>query len=36
MGCWPSSYVHKILTGRADQFDTLRQFKGLMWFSKKN
>ncbi|MFP3422550.1 1-deoxy-D-xylulose-5-phosphate synthase N-terminal domain-containing protein, partial [Bacillus sp. SIMBA_161] len=22
------SYVHKILTGRADQFDTLRKFKG--------
>lgn len=28
------SYVHKILTGRADQFDTLRQFKGLCGFPK--
>lgn len=28
------SYVHKILTGRADQFDTLRQFKGLSGFPK--
>ena len=25
------AYVHKILTGRAGEFDTLRQFKGLMW-----
>ena len=24
------AYVHKILTGRAAEFDTLRQFKGLM------
>ena len=30
------SYVHKILTGRADQFDTLRQFKGLCGFPKRN
>ena len=28
------SYVHKILTGRADQFDTLRKFKGLSGFPK--
>ena len=28
------SYVHKILTGRANQFDTLRQFKGLSGFPK--
>lgn len=28
------SYVHKILTGRADQFDTLRQYKGLSGFPK--
>ncbi len=28
------AYVHKILTGRADQFDTLRQFKGLSGFPK--
>ncbi|MEK4229891.1 1-deoxy-D-xylulose-5-phosphate synthase [Solibacillus sp. FSL H8-0538] len=28
------AYVHKILTGRADQFDTLRQFKGLCGFPK--
>ena len=28
------SYVHKILTGRKDQMDTLRQFKGLAGFPK--
>ncbi|WP_017755719.1 1-deoxy-D-xylulose-5-phosphate synthase [Calidifontibacillus oryziterrae] len=28
------SYVHKILTGRADGFDTLRQFRGLSGFPK--
>lgn len=28
------AYVHKILTGRAAQFDTLRQFKGLCGFPK--
>jgi len=28
------SYVHKILTGRAGQFDTLRQYKGLSGFPK--
>ena len=28
------SYVHKILTGRADQFDTLRQYKGMSGFPK--
>jgi len=27
--------VHKILTGRASQFDTLRQFKGLCGFPKR-
>ena len=26
------SYIHKILTGRADKFDTLRQFNGLAGF----
>ncbi|EPD53639.1 1-deoxy-D-xylulose-5-phosphate synthase [Paenisporosarcina sp. HGH0030] len=30
------AYVHKILTGRANQFDTLRQFKGLCGFPKRN
>ncbi|MET1031001.1 1-deoxy-D-xylulose-5-phosphate synthase [Domibacillus tundrae] len=30
------SYVHKILTGRADRFDTLRQYKGLCGFPKMN
>lgn len=30
------SYVHKILTGRIDKFDTLRQFKGLSGFPKTN
>ena len=29
------SYVHKILTGRAGEFDTLRQFKGLCGFPKR-
>ncbi|MET3658449.1 1-deoxy-D-xylulose-5-phosphate synthase [Sporosarcina psychrophila] len=28
------AYVHKILTGRAGDFDTLRQFKGLCGFPK--
>lgn len=28
------TYVHKILTGRADRFDTLRKFKGLSGFPK--
>jgi 1-deoxy-D-xylulose-5-phosphate synthase len=28
------SYVHKILTGRRDQFDTLRRFGGLSGFPK--
>ncbi|MER2106661.1 MAG: 1-deoxy-D-xylulose-5-phosphate synthase [Solibacillus sp.] len=28
------AYVHKILTGRAEQFDTLRQYKGLCGFPK--
>ena len=28
------SYIHKILTGRADQFHTLRQFNGLSGFQK--
>jgi len=28
------SYVHKILTGRAAGFDTLRQYKGLSGFPK--
>ncbi|KGR78388.1 1-deoxy-D-xylulose-5-phosphate synthase [Ureibacillus manganicus] len=30
------TYVHKILTGRASQFDTLRQYKGLSGFPKRN
>ena len=30
------SYVHKILTGRACDFDTLRQYKGLCGFPKRN
>ncbi len=28
------SYVHKILTGRADRFDSLRQYNGLSGFPK--
>ncbi len=30
------AYIHKILTGRADRFDTLRQYKGLSGFQKFN
>lgn len=29
------SYVHKILTGRINQFDTLRKYKGLSGFPKR-
>ncbi len=29
------SYVHKILTGRANEFDTLRKFNGLSGFQKR-
>ncbi len=29
------SYVHKILTGRANQFHTLRQYQGLSGFQKR-
>ncbi|CAH0345676.1 1-deoxy-D-xylulose-5-phosphate synthase [Bacillus sp. CECT 9360] len=29
------SYVHKILTGRAGEFDTLRQYRGLCGFPKR-
>ena len=30
------SYVHKILTGRKDRFDTLRQYKGLCGYIKRS
>ncbi len=30
------SYVHKILTGRKDEFTTLRQYKGLSGFPKRH
>lgn len=30
------AYVHKILTGRANRFDTLRQYKGLSGFPKSH
>ncbi|MBC2576491.1 1-deoxy-D-xylulose-5-phosphate synthase [Peptostreptococcus canis] len=30
------AYVHKIITGRKEQFDTLRQFKGLSGFPKES
>ena len=29
------SYIHKILTGRADKMDTLRQYNGLSGFQKR-
>lgn len=30
------TYAHKLLTGRADQFETLRQFGGLSGFTKRS
>ncbi len=30
------SYVHKVLTGRKDKFDTLRKYKGLCGFAKRS
>lgn len=30
------AYIHKILTGRGEKFDTLRQYKGLSGFPKLN
>lgn len=30
------SYVHKILTGRRDKFDTIRQYKGISGFPKRS
>ncbi len=30
------AYVHKILTGRAEEFEKLRQFEGLSGFPKRN
>jgi 1-deoxy-D-xylulose-5-phosphate synthase len=30
------SYVHKLLTGRKDQFDTLRKYKGMCGFVKRS
>jgi len=30
------SYVHKILTGRRDQFDTLKRYKGLCGYIKRS
>ncbi|SER46873.1 1-deoxy-D-xylulose-5-phosphate synthase [Salisediminibacterium halotolerans] len=30
------AYVHKILTGRAEKFDTLRKYQGLCGFPKRN
>lgn len=30
------AYVHKILTGRKDKFDTLRKYKGLCGFIKRS
>jgi 1-deoxy-D-xylulose-5-phosphate synthase len=29
-------YVHKMLTGRADSFDTIRQYKGISGFPKRH
>jgi len=30
------SYIHKIVTGRKDRFDTLRQYKGLSGFPRRS
>ena len=30
------TYVHKIITGRKEKFDTIRQYKGLSGFPKRN
>lgn len=30
------TYIHKILTGRADKFDTLRQYNGISGFQKRS
>lgn len=30
------SYIHKILTGRANQFESIRQYKGMSGFPKRN
>ena len=30
------SYIHKLLTGRKDRFDTLRQYGGLSGFTKRD
>ena len=30
------SYTHKLLTGRKDRFDSLRQYKGLSGFPRKD
>ena len=30
------SYTHKILTGRVEEFSTLRQYKGMSGFPKRN
>lgn len=30
------AYVHKMLTGRMDQFDTLRKYKGMCGFVKRS
>ena len=30
------SYVHKMITGRLDQFNTLRKYQGLSGFPKRN
>ncbi len=30
------AYTHKLLTGRKDEFDTLRKYKGLSGFPKRN
>ena len=36
MGCWPSRYPHKILTGRRDRIRTIRQKGGLSGFTKRS
>ena len=36
MGCGHQVYVHKLLTGRNNDFDTLRQYEGISGFPKRS
>ena len=34
MGCRPSTYAHKILTGRKGKLNSIRKYKGILGFQK--